>query len=102
MVILIVSALGRAELRNNFFFGCFNHNIPPLVHSDIDCDYIDPAGCSEDILCNEHFVLNQITSLNITKATCCDGMSDGMLKSTATVSIAPSQIELYNVQCDVG
>ena len=89
----IVSASGKAELLDNFFFGCFKHNVPPLVHSDIHCENIDPAACPKDILCNEDSVLDQLTSLDVTKVTGCDGISARMLKSTA-VSIAPSLTEL--------
>ena len=83
----------EAELLNNFFFGYFNHNVPPLVRSDTDCEYIDPAACPEDILCIDDFVLDQLTSLDVTKATGCDGISARMLKSTA-LSITPSLTEL--------
>ena len=79
----IVSASGKAELLNNFFFGCFNHNVPPLMHSDIDidCEYVDLAACPEDIICTKDFVLEQLTNLDVTKATGCDGISARMLKS---------------------
>ena len=63
-----MSALGKAELLNNFFFGCFNHNVPPLVCTDIDFEHDDPAACPEDILCTEDFVLDQLISLDVTKA----------------------------------
>ena len=96
-----MSASGKAELLNNFFFGCFNHNVPPLVHSDNHCENIDPAACPEDILCNEDSVLDQLTSLDVTKATGCDGISARMLKSTA-VSIALSLTELYNMSMSTG
>ena len=99
----IVSASGKAELLNNFFFGCFNHNVPPLMHSDIDisCEYVDLAACPEDILCTKDFVLEQLTNLDVTKATGCDGISARMLKSTA-VSIAPSLTELFNMSISTG
>ena len=73
------------------------------MHSDIDidCEYVDLAACPEDILCTKDFVLEQLTNLDVTKATGCDGISARMIKSTA-VSIAPSLTELFNMSISTG
>ena len=52
------------------------------MHSDIDidCEYVDLAACPEDIPTKD-VVLEQLTNLDVTKATGCDGISARMLKS---------------------
>ena len=100
MVLRLSSASEKAEVLNKFFFGCFNHNISPLLHSKLNVD-LDPTACPMDILCDEDLVLDQLASLDVKKATGCDGISAKMLKCTAA-SIAPSLTLLFNLSISTG
>ena len=99
----IVSAAGKADSLNNFFYGCFNHNIPPLRSDSLprSTPHLDPAACPEDILCTEESILDHLMTLDVTKSTGCDGISARMLKCTA-VSIAASLTELFNLSISTG
>ena len=44
----IVSSSEKASLLNNFFFKCFNHDLPPLQVSQP----LHPISCPEELLCS--------------------------------------------------
>ena len=61
----------------------------------------DPNSCPEQLLCTEEEVLFLLTSLNVTKASGADGISDHMLKATAAAN-APVVTKLLNLSISTG
>ena len=90
------SSIDKANLLNNFFSSCFNHQQPPLTKSDLDKFPVDPDQCPDDLLCHEDDVVQLLSSLDINKASGPDNISARMLKATAH-SIAPSVTKLFNI-----
>ena len=83
------SSIDKANLLNDFFSSCFNHQQPPLTKSDLDKFPVDPDQCPDNLLCHEDDVVQLLSSLDINKASGADNISARMLKATAH-SIAPS------------
>ena len=87
----IVSSSEKASLLNNFFFKCFNHDLPPLQVSQP----LNPISCPEELLCSVEKIAELLYSLQPDKSIGFDGVSPRMLMSTAC-SIAPSLTKLFN------
>ena len=87
------SSQGKANLLNNFFFGCFNRQCSPLDTSPspagIHCD-LNPSDYPCDLLCTVDSVADLLANLDILKSSGVDDISARMLKSIA-YSIAPTQ-----------
>ena len=90
------SSIDKANLLNDFFSSCFNHQQPPLTNSDLDKFPVDPDQCPDDLLCHEDDVVQLLSSLDINKASGPANISARMLKATAH-SIAPSVTKLFNI-----
>ena len=47
------SSTDKADVLNNYFYGCFNHNTPPLSDSVTDYAFEDlhPNKCLVNLLC---------------------------------------------------
>ena len=97
------SASSKATVLNNYFYGCFNNNFPPLTSSDPNYHNLnlDSTACPADFLCSDESVLDLITTLDVTKTTGHDGIAARMLKATA-VSIAPQLCTLFNLFLTTG
>ena len=93
----IVSSLKKASLLNNFFFECFNHDLPPLQVSQP----LNLVSCPEELLCSVEEIEELLYSLQPDKSIGFDGVSPRMLKSTAC-SIAPSLTKLSIIQLPLG
>ena len=92
----VCSNLGKAALLNEHFAKCFNHAVPPLVPPTAN-----GAALPDDFLCSEEWVLNNLASLDVTKASGPDEVSAHMLKFTA-VSVSPSITTLFNMSLSLG
>ena len=93
----VTSSSGKADLLNQYFLDCFNHNFPPLNNPTP----LDPASCPVSLLCTEEDVSELLHNLNPAKSTGLDGVSAIMLKSTAP-SITASLTKLFNMSIATG
>ena len=95
----------KANILNDFFSSCFNHNVPPLSHCDSDVLFdltsMNGTCCPDDNLCSIDEVEALLLTLNTSKASGPDNISARMLKSTA-VSIANSVTTLFNMSIKAG
>ena len=89
----------KANMLNQYFSMCFNKAVPPLSSSG--SSHFPLTECSDDLLCSEDEILNDIISLDVNKASGPDGISPIMLKRTAH-SIAPSLTALFNISIRLG
>ena len=102
--LLVNSSQGKAELLNEFFFGCFNRRCPPLsvAHSPVyhlPCTELQEFP--EEFLCTEDSVADLLINLDPTKSTGVDNISTRMLKACA-YGIAPSLTKLFNLSLTSG
>ena len=96
------SSVDKANALNNFFYGCYNQNCPPLTQCSHNYEQeMPPEHCPEQLLSTEASVFDLLAQLDTTKSTGCDGISARMLKQTAD-STAPILSKLINMSISKG
>ena len=81
----------KADVLNSFFCKNFNYSISPITPQDSSYE----NGPCPNLLCTVEEVTSMLSSLDATKASGPDGISEKMLKQTA-IAIAPSITALFN------
>lgn len=71
---LVDQSSDKALVLNNYFHSCFSTSQPPLVGI---IDRLEPGNCPSNILCTEEEVFDLVASLDISKSTGPDGVSQG-------------------------
>ena len=100
----VCTSQGKAKLINDFFFGCFNRQYPPLGSVPSPLNYysnLDPQEFPEKLLCSEDTISDMLANLDSSKSTGADDISARMLKANA-YSIAPSLTKLFNLSLTTG
>ena len=81
----------KADVLNNYFYNCFNHNFPALQNSDFAGKFesLNNVNCPEELLCAEDVIFDLLVNLDTTKSVGSDGISAKMLKCTAASISSP-------------
>ena len=95
--------VAKANILNNFFYTCFNKDLPPLSSSQSEFKFISlspsDGPIDHEFLCTEESVQDMLIKLNTSKSTGADGISLQMLKCASLVSSTMAQLLSIYLTC---
>ena len=100
------TSVAKATVLNNFFYTCFNKDLPPLSNSQPEYAYnsLSPSGCPAAFLCVEESVQDMLIQLDASKSTGADEVSPKMLKCASLASSCTAKLlsNLFNLSISTG